>query len=67
MVLVRNHGVDKKSLDTGLVEHAKYGSKQSAKWLLIRYNWLWMHIVSFVISYISRHPNIKKTERGRLT
>ena len=34
--------------------HYVYGSKQSTKELISRYNWLWKHIVGFVISYFHK-------------
>ena len=37
-----------------MVEHAKYGSKQNAKELKIRYNWLWEQKGGFLISYFHK-------------
>ena len=37
-----------------VVEHAMHGSKQSAKDLISRYNWLSKYIVGFIISYFHK-------------
>ena len=37
-----------------MVEHAMYGSKQSTKELIGRYNWRWKQIVGFIILYFHK-------------
>ena len=37
-----------------MAEDAMHGSKQNAKELISRYNWLWKQIVNFVISYFHK-------------